>query len=140
MRSAKARARARARDDGGGDSDAPLWRRERSAADLAPSLPLTPRATAVYRYDPWRTRFLDADLCAAVPAILGIKDFAADHRADKNRRFCTWAVAAKQKSANAVWAAWRAKADEFAASGSSSAGAAAAPKAIADSPPKKGAK
>ena len=107
----------------------------------------------MYRYDPWRTRFLDADLCAAVPAILGIKDFAADHRAEKTRRFCTWAVAAKQKAAQNVWVTWRAKADPVAAAGgaagiaaaaaaAASAGGAggAAQRAIADSPSTKGAK
>ena len=86
-----------------------------------------------------------------MPAILGIKDFAADHRAEKSRRFCTWAVAAKQKAAQTVWVAWRAKADQVAAAGGAAGIAAAAAagaggaggaaqRAIADSPSKKGAK
>jgi len=90
-----------------------------------------------------------------VPAILGIKDFAADHRAEKSRRFCTWAVAAKQKAAQTVWVAWKAKADQVAAAGGAAGIAAAAAaaaaagaggaggaaqRAIADSPSKKGAK
>ncbi len=90
-----------------------------------------------------------------MPAILGIKDFAADHRAEKSRRFCTWAVAAKQKAAQTVWVAWKAKADQVAAAGGAAGIAAAAAaaaaagaggaggaaqRAIADSPSKKGAK
>ena len=68
-----------------------------------------------------------------MPAILGIKDFAADHRAEKSRRFCTWAVAAKQKAAQTVWVAWKAKADQVAAAGGAAGIAAAAAAAAAAS-------
>ena len=77
-------------------------------------------ADPVFRYDPMRGRFAAEDLCASVPAILGVKDYAADHRAAagpggeaRARRFCTWAVAAKQKAAQSVWLTWRTKAESM---------------------------
>jgi hypothetical protein len=63
-------------------------------------------ADPVYRYDPERARYVDADFGASVPAILGIRDFCPDHRDAGSARFTTWKVAAKQKVAADIWAAW----------------------------------
>jgi hypothetical protein len=48
---------------------------------------------SVYRYDPERLKYADSDLLAAVPAILGIRDYAADHRAVATAAASTTAAA-----------------------------------------------
>ena len=58
----------------------------------------------VYRYDPERAKYADADFDAPVAVILGIKEKAP--AASSNRRFASWKVTAKQKVANEIYIAW----------------------------------
>jgi hypothetical protein len=79
-------------------------------ADEAPSAsqpggpPSNRMMDPVYRYDPERAKYADADFDAPVAVILGIKEKAP--AASSNRRFASWKVTAKQKVANEIYIAW----------------------------------
>jgi hypothetical protein len=103
-----------------------------ASAALAPfgeDLGLAASSDPVYRYDPERARYTAADLGASVPVILGIREYTVDYReaaaaaAGAGRRFTTWKVAAKQKIAQELWAAWKASVPKKGGSGGGSGNA-----------------